>query len=183
MDISGTIEPNSEQINAEDLLAGPRTVTVTGVEKGTTEQPVFVHLAEFPGRTFRPAKSVRRIIVAAWGAEASAYTGRRLTIYNDHTVRWAGQEIGGVRISHMSDLSEPLTVLLSVSRGKRQAVTIQPLEPPKDTSGRDWLKELTQTEGDADLIAALGAAARKANANATVLDVIRDAYHEAKKGK
>lgn len=127
VDISETITPNSQQVNAEDLIGGPVTVTVTGVEKGTADQPVFIHLAEFQGRTFRPAKTVRRIIVAAWGAEAAAYTGRRLTIYNDPTVKWAGQEIGGVRISHMSHLDKPLTVLLSVSRGKRQEFVIQPL--------------------------------------------------------
>ena len=130
MDISETITPNSQQVNAEDLISGPVTVTVTGVEKGTADQPIFIHLAEFAGRTFRPAKTVRRIIVAGWGAEASAYTGRRLTIYNDPTVKWAGQEIGGVRVSHMSHIEKPLSVLLSVSRGKRQEFVIHPLTDP-----------------------------------------------------
>lgn len=127
MDISDTIVANSEQINADDLLGGPVTATVTGVEKGTAEQPVFIHLAEFPGRTFRPAKSVRRVLVAGWGPEASAYVGRRLTIYNDPTVRWAGQEIGGVRVSALSHIDKPLTVALTVSRGKKAPVTVQPL--------------------------------------------------------
>ena len=52
MDLSSTIEPNSDQVNAEDLIAGPQTVTITGVEAGTADQPVFIHLAEFPGRTY-----------------------------------------------------------------------------------------------------------------------------------
>ncbi|QMU97814.1 hypothetical protein FVO59_11810 [Microbacterium esteraromaticum] len=134
VNISETITPNSQQVNAEDLIGGPVTVTVTGVEKGTAEQPIFIHLAEFEGRTFRPAKTVRRIIVAAWGPEAATYTGRRLTIYNDPTVKWAGQEIGGVRISHMSHIDKPLSVLLSVSRGKRQEFTVQPLKPEFDES-------------------------------------------------
>jgi hypothetical protein len=131
MDISDTIVANSEQINADDLLGGPVTATITGVEKGTADQPVFIHLAEFPGRTFRPAKSVRRVLVAGWGAEASAYVGRRLTIYNDQTVKWAGQEIGGVRVSALSHIDKPMTVALTVSRGKRTPITIQPL--PTDT--------------------------------------------------
>src|SRR5690554_6873758 len=133
MDISESIVPNSEQVNAEDLIAGPQTVTITGVEKGTKDQPVFIHLTEFEGRTFRPAKTVRRTITAAWGTEASAYSGRRLTIYNDPTVKWAGQEIGGVRISHMSHIEKPLSVLLSVSRGKRQEFVIHPLPTATDT--------------------------------------------------
>lgn len=132
LDISTTVEPNSEQVNAEDLIGGPRTVTITGVDKGTADQPVFIRLAEFEGRTFRPAKTVRRLIIAAWGTEASAYVGRRLTIYNDPTVKWAGQEIGGVRISHMSHIEKPLSVLLSVSRGKRQEYVIHPLPTAPD---------------------------------------------------
>lgn len=128
MDITETIAPNSEQVNAEDLIAGPQTVTITGVERGTKDQPVFIHLAEFPGRTFRPAKTVRRLIIAAWGAEASNYIGRQLTIYNDPTVKWAGQEIGGVRVSHMSHIEKPLEVLLSVSRGKRMSHIVLPLK-------------------------------------------------------
>src|SRR5690606_20382540 len=61
MDITDTITPNSEQLNAEDLLVGPRTYTVTGVEEGTADQPVFIHLSEVPGRTYRPGKSMRRV--------------------------------------------------------------------------------------------------------------------------
>lgn len=127
MDVGQSIAPNSEQVNAEDLIAGPRTVTITGVKKGTADQPVFIDLAEFPGRTFRPAKSVRRVLVAAWGPDSSAYIGRKLTIFNDPTVRWAGQEVGGVRISAMSHIDKPLTVALTVSRGKRAPFTVQPL--------------------------------------------------------
>jgi hypothetical protein len=132
MDMSGTIVPNSEQVNAEDLIGGPVTVTITGVGKGTADQPVFISLAEFPGRTFRPAKSMRRVLVAAWGSDSSTYVGRRLTIFNDPTVKWAGQEVGGVRISHMSDLDKPLTVALTVTRGRRAPFTVQPLTVDTD---------------------------------------------------
>jgi hypothetical protein len=153
MDISDTIIANSEQINADDLLGGPVTATITGVEKGTAEQPVFIHLAEFPGRTFRPAKSVRRVLVAGWGAEASAYVGRRLTIYNDQTVKWAGQEIGGVRVSALSHIDKPMTVALTVSRGKRTPITIQPL--PTDTGALEAaLADITNADSIPTLKAA-----------------------------
>lgn len=182
MDIADTIAPNSEQVNAEDFLAGPRTVTITAVEKGTADQPVFIHLAEFEGRTYRPAKSMRRLLIVCWGAEASAYVGRRLELYQDPTVRWGGKEVGGIRISRLSHISGPQTVNLTVSRGKRAPFTVQPLEQPKDESGRDWLKELAETDGDADLIGALGVAAKNAHASPTVLTVIREAYQTAKDG-
>jgi hypothetical protein len=183
MDVSETTAPRSDQQNYDDYIGGPKTVTVSEVKKGNAEQPVEIHLTEYPGRPFKPSKSMRRVLVSAWGSDSSAYTGRRMTLYGDPSVKFGGQQVGGIRISHLSHIDKTLVVSLTVTRGKRAPFTVEPLEPPKDTSGRDWLKELTQTEGDADLIAALGAAARKANANATVLDVIRDAYHEAKKGK
>ena len=132
MDISETIAPNSAQVNAEDLLSGPRTVTVTNVEKGNAEQPVFIHLAEFPGRTFRPAKTVRRILIAVWGAEAAGYTGRRMTIYNDPSVRFGGQAVGGIRISHMSHIDKPVSISLTVTRGKRAQFTVDPLVETTD---------------------------------------------------
>lgn len=127
MNITDTIVPNSAQINAEDLLSAPVTVTITEVERGSTEQPVFIHVAEFPGRTYRPGKSMRRVLVAAWGAEASAYKGRRLTLFNDPTIRFGKDVTGGIRISHMSHLEKPLTVALTVTRGRRAPFTVQPL--------------------------------------------------------
>lgn len=136
MDLTESIAPRSDQLNAEDLLAGPRTVTVEKVTKGSSEQPVNIHLVEFPGRPFRPSKTVRRILVAAWGAEASAYTGRRMALYRDPAVRFGGQDVGGIRVSHMSHISKRLTLALTVTRGKRAPYNVDPLPdgPPVITS-------------------------------------------------
>lgn len=132
VDVSETITPNSEQVNAEDLIGGERTVTVTKVEKGTADQPVFIHTSEFAGRTYRPAKSMRRVLIAAWGADAASWVGRSITLYNDPTVKWAGQEVGGVRIAALSHIAKPMTVNLTVSRGKRAPFTVQPLDVGPD---------------------------------------------------
>lgn len=137
MDITTTTAPKSDQQNFDDYLAGPKTVTVAEVKKGTTDQPVEVHLVEFPGRPYKPAKSMRRVLVAAWGPEASVYTGRRMTLYGDPTVRFGGQEVGGIRISHLSDITEPLSIALTVTRGKRAPFVVQPL----DTPARDWIAD------------------------------------------
>ena len=128
MDLTDSIAPKSDQLNAEDLLSGPRTFTITEVRKGASaEQPVDVVLAEFPGRPFKPSKTVRRILVAAWGPEADAYTGRRMTLYRDPEVRFGGSEVGGIRVSHLSHIDKPLTVALTVTRGKRAAHKVMPL--------------------------------------------------------
>lgn len=126
-DMSETIAPKSDQLNAEHLLAGERTVTITDIRGGTDEQPVNIHLAEFPGLPFRPSKTVRRIFVAAWGKDASVYIGRRMTLWNDPAVKWAGQAVGGIRVKAMSDIKKPLVIALTVTKGKRETNTVQPL--------------------------------------------------------
>ena len=140
MDISDSLAANSNQQNYDEFLAGPKTVTVSEVKKGTTEQPVEVHLAEFPGKPFKPAKSVRRVLAAAWGTDASAWAGRRMTIYGDPEVRYAGKAVGGLRVSHVSHIDKPVTVALTVTRGKREPFTVQPLpDATPYTPSQDWL--------------------------------------------
>lgn len=126
MDISGTLAPKSDQLDAVDLLGGPRTFTITAVTKGSTEQPVQVHLAEFD-RVWRPGKSMRRVLAAAWGTDGKAWVGRMVTLYCDPSVQFGGEAVGGSRISHLSHIDGPLQVPLLVKRGKSAVVTVQPL--------------------------------------------------------
>jgi len=185
MDISETTGANSAQQNYDDYLGGKtRTVTISKVSAGTSEQPVDIHLEEFPGHPYKPSKSMRRVLLSAWGPNAASYVGRKLTLYGDPTVKFGSAVVGGIKISHLSHIDKTLSIALTVSRGKRAPHTVKPLstgpDAPTDTSGRDWLSELAQTEGDVDLINALGQAAKNANAGDTVLGAIRDAYKAAK---
>ena len=160
MDLTETIAPKSDQLNADDLISGPVTVTVTEVRKGSVEQPVDVLVAEFPGRAYRPSKSMRRVLVAAWGKEASAYVGRRLTLYRDPEVTFGRDKVGGIKISHLSHLNLPVKVALTVTRGKRAPHTVDPLpdaapatpEPTSEsvaaTTDREVLKAMWHASGD-----------------------------------
>lgn len=135
MDIAESIIPRSDQVNADDLIAGPRTVTIADVVRGTPEQPVNIVTTEFgPERPYKPSKSMRRILVAAWGTEASNYVGRRITIYRDPDITFGKDKVGGIRISHLSHLKRRLEVALTVTRGKRATFTVDPLpdEPVDD---------------------------------------------------
>jgi hypothetical protein len=106
-----------------------------------------------------------------------------MTLYGDPDVKFGGQTVGGIRIGALSDLPKPVTVALTVSRGKRAPFTVQPISTPKpkDTSGRDWLVELADAQGDVSAISALGQAATAAHAAQAILATIRAAYHDAKK--
>ena len=127
MDLTETIAPKSDQLNADDMLTGPRTFTIDRVSAGSAEQPVDVFLVEFPGRAYRPSKSMRRVMVAAWGKEASGYVGHRLTLYRDPEVTFGREKVGGIKISHMSHIDKKFTVALTQTRGKRAAFTVDVL--------------------------------------------------------
>lgn len=128
MDMTESIAPRSDQMNAEDLLAGPRTFTITDVKITSGEQPVSVYLAEFPkDRPFKPSKTVRRLMVLAWGLDQTKYAGQRMTLYRAENIMFAGQVVGGIRMSHASGLPAPMKVSLAVAKGKRAPYVVQPL--------------------------------------------------------
>jgi hypothetical protein len=126
MDISDTLEPKSDQLDAVELLAGPRIFTIESVSRGNEEQPVNLFMQDFP-RPWRPGKSMRRVLVACWGADASQYVGRRVELFCDNDVRFGGQQVGGTRISRLSHISKPKSVALLIARGKSAVFTVTPL--------------------------------------------------------
>lgn len=126
MDLTESIEPRSDQINSDDLIAGPITYTIREVIGGKAEQPFDFLLVETK-RAYRPSKTMRRVIVNAWGPEAANYVGRKLTLYREPSIKFGGQTVGGIRISHMSHIDGPKEVRAQVTRGKRELFVVQPL--------------------------------------------------------
>lgn len=121
-----TITPKSDQLNADDLLAGPITVTIEDVvQRESSEQPVEIRVNGY--RPYKPCKSMRRLLIAAWGTRAADWIGRRLTLVCDPSVTWGGQAVGGIRIQAMSHLEGPFTMALTATRGKRKPITVQPI--------------------------------------------------------
>ncbi len=131
-DISDTLAPNSDQLDAVDLIAGPRTFVIERVSRGNAEQPVQLHLVDFP-RPWRPSKSMRRVIAAAWGTDASLYPGRALTLYCDADVMFGKDKVGGTRISHLSHITEPMQVVLLTGRGKSSTWRVAAVAVPEST--------------------------------------------------
>lgn len=134
MDLRKTIIPKSDQLNADDLIAGPRTIKIIDVKEGDSEQqPVSIYFDGDDNKPYKPCLSMRRLLVQVWGHEGKSYIGKSMTLFLDPSVKWAGVEVGGIRISHVSDITEPTDVLLTVSKGKRRPYTVQPLIIAKKT--------------------------------------------------
>ena len=130
MDMSLTVTPKSDQTNADDLIAGPRTITITRVNanEGNVEQPVNVYFDGDNGKPFRPCKSMRRVMIAVWGVDTKDYVGRSMTIYRDPEVTWGGMKVGGIRISHMSHMDGEQVLALTATKSSRKPFKVRPLK-------------------------------------------------------
>lgn len=129
-DVSKAIEPKSDQMNAEDLLGGARTFTITRVVvRDTPDQPMSVWLSDFPqGRPWKPAKTMAKLMALAWTVESDNWVGKRVTLYTDTEVMFGPNKMGGIRISHMSGIGrKPLTANLAATRGRRVPWTVEPI--------------------------------------------------------
>ncbi|HET6916877.1 MAG TPA: hypothetical protein VFH56_12375, partial [Acidimicrobiales bacterium] len=126
MDISETLAPASDQLDAIELVSGPRIFQIERVSKGSAEQPINVHLVDFP-RPWRPSKSMRRVLAACWGTDASKWTGRRVELFFDPEVTFGKDKPGGTRIKALSHIDGPQSIPLLVSRGKSATFRVQPL--------------------------------------------------------
>ena len=136
-DLSKTIEPKSDQINADDLIAGPKNIKITKVSAcpGSAEQPIAIYFEGDNGKPYKPCKSMRRVLVNIWGADGGEYVGRSMTLYRDDKVVFGGLAVGGIRISHVSNIDRDVTLVLTASKASRKPFVVQPLviEPPRQT--------------------------------------------------
>lgn len=142
-DFQAVLAPKSDQINAQDLIAGDMTVTLAAVKVTPgTEQPVSIRL-EGMDKVWRPCKTTGRILMAAWGPDTSVYAGRTVQLYLDPEVKWGGMRVGGIRIRAMSHIDSELRLALAESKQNRKIFTVRPLagaprraDPPKPAAGQ-----------------------------------------------
>ena len=125
MTLRDTITPKSDQLNFDDLVAGPLTVKVIGLAMGSAEQPVIVRIEGH--RDFKPCKSMRRVLIACWGDQGKDWIGKHMTLYGDPSVQFGGVALGGIRISHVEGIDKPKTIKLTTTRGKRGDFVVKPL--------------------------------------------------------
>ena len=130
MQLSELSKPKSDQLNADDLLAGPITIRITrAVEKDDPKQNLWIYYEGDNGKPYKPNTGMRRAMAMIWGnPDSSQLAGRSLTLFNNPRIRFGSETTGGIQISHASGLSKPMTFLLTVSKGRREAYTVHPLE-------------------------------------------------------
>ncbi len=126
-DLRDTIQPKSDQLNADQLLGGPITIKVTDVRRGSDEQPVIISYENDGGRPYKPCKSMRKLLIFAWGDDGRGWIGKSMTLYNDPDVKYGGVKVGGIRISHLSHIEQDIIVSITATRGKKEPVKVRRL--------------------------------------------------------
>jgi hypothetical protein len=151
MNIGQTISPKSDQLNADDLIGGSKTIKITAVKVFQRDmQPVEMSFEDDDNKPYKPSLGMRRVLVQLWGEDEQLYIGRALTLYRNDSVKFGGNEVGGIRISHASHITEATRVLETVAKGKRQPLTIQPLSVKKQLTDLEGAKKAVQ-DGKATL--------------------------------
>ena len=183
INVGSTIEAKSDQVNSIDLLDGPRTIVIAAVKVVAGDQPVEIHYEGGEGKPYKPCKSMRRVMVKAWGSDGEKYVGRSLTLFSDPKVVWAGSPVGGLRISHMSDIDGVFRMMLTKSRGQRAMFEAQPLETEEENKlPAKELKRLTKLFEKAMSMAdmsEIGADVKKAKYDPAGKEKIREVYSKA----
>jgi hypothetical protein len=151
-----TITPKSDRINADDFIAGPETVEITAVKRGDADSPVAVHIKD--RKPWYPCKSMRRVLITAYGDNGADWVGKSATLFCDPAVRFGGVAVGGIRIAALSHIDADLAISLTTTRGKRSPYTVKKLSTavyPEDKFQANigaWLAAIAAGKATADQI-------------------------------
>jgi hypothetical protein len=125
-----------------------------------------------------------------------------MTLYRDPKVKFGGLEVGGIRISHMSEIEAPREMALQASKGAKRAYKVLPLKPAQKSAAapvnsgpqwdvspsdpaewRNWIKAKLDAARTADDVAALkrrpDVAAAFKSAPAQIQAELNAWFHEA----
>jgi len=73
---------------------------------------------------------MRHVLMAARGYDGRDWIGKSLRVFHDPQVRFGGEDVGGVRISHMTDIpGKRIELKLTASKGKKTLYVIERMEP------------------------------------------------------
>jgi len=126
------IAVKSDQLNSDDLITGPMTIKISDIgyyqDNGRTK--ILIHFDGDNGKPWKPCTTMARVMASVWGVneDGAALIGHSLTVYRDPSVKWSGMAVGGIRISHMDAIDKERVEMVTITRGKKEAMIIKPLK-------------------------------------------------------
>ena len=137
-DVSAAIEAKSDQLNAVDIMGYEPVIRIRDVTVRSGDQPVSIYFDGDNNRPWKPSKGMLRLMVGAWGKDARNWIGKYAKLYFEKKVRYAGKEVGGIRIRSLSDIpSNGLDLILTLNRQMREnyhvsLLVVEAAEYPED---------------------------------------------------
>lgn len=125
--LAQALEAKSDQLNAVDIMGYEPIIKIRDVQVKSGDQPVSIYFDGDNNKPWKPAKGMLRILAAAWGMEDNGkqWIGKRVQIHFDPTVKWAGKEVGGIRIKALTDIKAAgVNVAIATSKQQRSIVNI-----------------------------------------------------------
>lgn len=128
------VQIKSDRLNYEDFIAGDRTFTIEKIGKRNDQgkDRLLIFFKEEPTKAYWPSLGMVKCLANAeggWGdAPFAEWIGRQIRLFGDPHAMYAGKELGGIRISHISHISSPYITKITERRGVRIDFNIDPLE-------------------------------------------------------
>lgn len=141
------LQAKSDQMNAIDFVK-PQVFRISKVDyfPDRKDQNVHIHFEGYKGRPYKPCLSMKRGLCKAWTMDEQSWVGRLMELYCDPSVKWAGKESGGIRISGISGIAEPFELVVQLNRSQREVQTWNVI--PED---QPVVKEFVITHHEADI--------------------------------
>ena len=133
MNIREFVKIKSDRLNFEDFIMGSQEFTISKLGRKVDQGNVRL-LMIFEGRESTPYWVPKGMVKClsnpeGWGeSEFSEWIGRKVRLFGEPTVVYAGKELGGIRISHISHIAAPYSTKITERRGVRIDYVISPLE-------------------------------------------------------
>jgi len=126
-------KPKSNQLNSVDLIGTKIIVKIIKVEVNlASEQKTKVFIEGLDGKKMQPmmpSKNMQRAMIEAWGDDENTYGGKYIELFSNPSVKWAGQEVGGVFISRLSHIKNAFTFIYRPSKGQMLRIEIGRIDP------------------------------------------------------
>jgi len=130
-----TLEAKSDQLNATDIMGHELVIKIRDARVVAGDQPLAIFFDGDNNRPWKPSKGMRRVLAAAYGTDTDDLIGKSIKLYFEPSVMYAGKEVGGIRVSALSDIDKRgIVVVETINRTQRKPLSIAYL----DTSQPDY---------------------------------------------
>ena len=127
-------EAKSDQLNSADLIGAARIIKITKITLGTAEQRMVIHFEGDEKKPYKPCRSMVRLLNYLWGDNEQRWIGKSMRVVCDPDVIFGKDKVGGIRITHVSDITSEKKVLLRSGKIKTQEYSVLPLNESKSES-------------------------------------------------